>query len=223
MPTTKMDQRALARQPTKFPSRIRFQGILDEAERLLLEDGLNGFSIPALAERLGYTRASIYNFFPTPHAVINELSQRYFRESSDLVRDFARAHSRLSWRPLLTQAIKFAADYYNGRPLARMLLLGGPLADQNYRIQEETNEQLGEIFRALFLERGIALPKEPDVAWIFIDIVDGVLRHSQYRYGRITDSCRDEAVRAAISYLAPYAEMSPSQRQRALKAKRQFS
>src|ERR1700693_5869338 len=37
---TNIDQRAVARLPTKAPSRLRFQGILDEAERLILEHGL---------------------------------------------------------------------------------------------------------------------------------------------------------------------------------------
>src|SRR5207244_1726842 len=97
-------------------------------------------------------------------------------------------------------------DYYNARPVARILLLGGPVTDQNFRIQEQTNEELGKVFRALFKERGIELPKEPDVAWIAVDIVDGVLRHSQYRHGRITNACRDEALRAVIAYFEHYAD-----------------
>jgi AcrR family transcriptional regulator len=209
---TRLDQRAVARLPTKRPSRERFQGILDEAEKLLLEHGLNGFSIPILAERLGYTRASIYFFFPTPYAVLNELSRRYFQDSCKQVMEFARARDEMSWRELMARAIHFGADYYNQRPVARMLLLGGTSTDQNFLIQEETNQQLGQVFRTLFHVRGIDLPTEPDAAWIVVDIVDGVLRHSQYRYNRITDGCRDEAVRAATSYLATYAEASPSYR-----------
>jgi hypothetical protein len=108
----------------------------------------------------------------------------------------------------LARVLQFAADYYNARPVARILLLGGPVTDQSFRIQEQTNEQLGQLFRALFQMRGIDLPKEPDLAWIAVDIVDGVLRHSQYRHDRITDACREEAVRAVVAYLEPYAERS---------------
>jgi AcrR family transcriptional regulator len=205
MPTN-LDQRAVARLPTKAPSRVRFQGILDEAERLILEHGLGGFSIPALAERLGYTRASIYHFFPTPYAVLNELSRRYFQESGALIMEFARARDLLSWRELLKQVMTFTADYYNKHGVARILLLGGAIADQNNLVAEETNQQLGELFRILFQMRGVDLPKKPDVAWILVDIVDAVLRHSQHRYRRITDACRDEALRAATAYLSLYAD-----------------
>ena len=200
-----MDRRAVARLPTKAPSRARFEGILREAERLLLDHGFNGFSIPILAERLGYTRASLYHFFPTPHAVLNELSRRHSEESSTKIMAFAATRTDLSWQALMTEVMNFAAEYYNASPLARMLLLGGPLADQNFRIQEETNGTLGEVFRSLFRMRGVDLPTDPDVAWISVDIADGVLRHSQYRHDRITDRCRDEAAHAAIAYLAPYA------------------
>jgi AcrR family transcriptional regulator len=208
----KLDQRALARQPTRRPSRARFAGILDEAEQLLLERGLDGFSIPTLAERLSYTRASIYHFFPTPYALLNELSRRYFQESSAQVMEVARGWGDLPWRELMNRVLRFAADYYNARPVARILLLGGPVTDQNFRIQEQTNEELGRVFRALFQMRGIELPKQPDVAWIAVDIVDGVLRHSQYRHDRITNACRDEAVRAVVSYLEPYAKRSSRHR-----------
>lgn len=202
---TKLDQRAVARQPIKLPSRARFEGVLDAAEQLLLEQGFNGFSIPSLAERLGYTRASIYHFFPTPHALLNELSRRYYEESSKQVMAVALASSGLPWRDVMEQVLKFAADYYNARPVARMLLLGRLMTDENFNIQEQTNQQLGQLFRGLFQARGIELPQEPDVGWIAVDIVDGILRHSQYRYDRITDSCRDEALRAVTAYLAPYA------------------
>jgi AcrR family transcriptional regulator len=202
----KLDERALARQPTKLPSRARFEGVLDEAEKLLLEQGLNGFSIPVLAERLGYTRASIYHFFPTPYAMLNELSHRYFKESSTLIIELAQGFGGLAWGELIARVVSFAAEYYNARPIARMLLLGGPVTDQSFRIQEQTNEQLGAMIHTEFQKRGFVLPKEPDAAWITVDIADGILRHSQYRYDRITDQCRDEAVYAMTAYLARYTD-----------------
>lgn len=201
-----LDRRAVARQPIKPPSRARFQGVLDAAEQLLLEQGLNGFSIPALAERLGYTRASIYHFFPTPYALLNELSRRYYEESSTLIMELARAAGGQPWKALLEQLLQVSAAYYNARPVARMLLLGRLMTDENFSIQEQTNQRLGQLFRGLFQDRGIELPKEPDVGWIAVDIVDSILRHSQYRHDRITDACRDEALAAVIAYLSVHVE-----------------
>lgn len=202
--STTLDRRAVARQPIKPPSRARFQGVLDAAEQLILEQGLNAFSIPAVAERLGYTRASIYHFFPTPHALLNELSRRYYEESSTVIMELARASRELPWKALLERLLQVAAAYYNARPVARMLLLGRLMTDENFNIQEQTNQRLGQLFRSLFQERGIELPNEPDAAWIAVDIVDSILRHSQYRHDRIIDSCRDEALRAVVAYLSTH-------------------
>jgi hypothetical protein len=118
----------------------------------------------------------------------------------------------------LDQVMTFTADYYNQRTAARILLLGGAIADQDHLVAEETNQQLGELFRILFQMRGVDLPKEPDVAWILVDIVDSVLRHSQHRYRRITDECRDEALRAATAYVSFYAE-APRQTRKASRRK----
>ncbi|MEQ5837965.1 MULTISPECIES: TetR/AcrR family transcriptional regulator [Paraburkholderia] len=202
----KLNPLAVARQPVKQPSRVRFEGILDEAEQLLIEEGIHGFSIPILAERLAYTRASIYHFFPSPYALLNELSQRYLDDSSTKIMKLMTASIESSWQDGFAQIMQFVAKYYNARPVARMLLLGGPVTDQSFRIKEQTNERLGEAVRALLLMKGIALPKEPDLARIAVDIADAVLCHSQYHYDKITNGCRDEAVRAMIAYLAPYAE-----------------
>jgi AcrR family transcriptional regulator len=198
-----IDENATARQPQKAATQERFDGILREAEAILLADGINGFSIPVLAERLGYTRASIYRFFPTPYAVINKLSLRYFDDLSEKIQNLITEHPELGWQDVLVRAIRFAAEYYNNKPAARILMLGGALTDVSFSVQEQTNQNLGNTIRAMLEERDISLSTEPDRAWIAVGIIDGILRHSQYRYGHVTDACCEEAIRASVAYLTP--------------------
>lgn len=196
-----VDEQATARSPQKRATRDRVEGILREAEAILLTEGINGFSIPVLAARLGYTRASIYRFFPTPYAVINKLSLRYFDDLSERVKHLSRLHPEMAWQDLLALLIRFATIYYNERPAARLLMLGGALTDMSFSVQEQTNRDLGNMVRLLLQERGITLASEPDRAAIAVGIIDGILRHSQYRYDRVTDACCEEAIRASTSYL----------------------
>lgn len=199
-----LDERAVARKPRLAKTINRLNGILDEAEKIILEEGLEGFSIPVLAARLNYTRASIYRFFPTPHALLNELSLRYFDETAEQVAAVAVASADLHWRELIQRLVHFICDYYNQKPIARILLLGGPVTDKTFRIQEITNQRLGQALRLLIESRGYQAPNEPDIAWIAVDISDAIMRHSQYRHGQITDACRDEVVRAVNAYLGSY-------------------
>jgi len=203
-----LSQDALPRQPLQQRAKDRFERVLGEAEALLLEAGLGGFSIPLLAERLGYPRATIYKFFPTPYAVFNELLRRCLaRLEETLVREAAPVVARnLPWREAARVLVTHAAAFHNANPVARLLILGGPVSDESYRAQEITIQHLGGLARQLLANMGIALPREPDVATLAIDIGTTCFRHSVFLHGEITEAYRDEAVYAMVAYLARYAD-----------------
>jgi AcrR family transcriptional regulator len=197
---------ALPRQPLQQRAKARFENVLAEAEILLLELGLNGFSIPLLAERLGYPRASIYKFFPTPYAVYNELLRRYLaRLEQALAQGAGPVVARgVPWHEAAASLVQHAAEFHNSHPVARLLILGGPVSDESYRAQEITIQHLGGLTRQLFASTGISLPAEPDVASLAVDIGTTCFRHSVFLHGEITPAYRDEAAYAMISYLSRY-------------------
>lgn len=203
--STVLDERALARHPRQDRARKRFDQVLDGAAALLREQGLSGFSIPLLAERLGYTRASIYKFFPTPYAVLNELLRRCLARLEDRLQ---RRAAQVLAEPLFEamRAIVFeAAAFYNADPIARLLILGGPVTDESYRAQEITIQRLGALTRELLLTRGIKVPaKKPDAAMLLVDIGTTCFRVSQFLHGTITPEYREEAVHVMRAYLGRY-------------------
>ncbi|HZR37597.1 MAG TPA: TetR/AcrR family transcriptional regulator [Nevskia sp.] len=203
-----LSQDALPRQPLQQRAKDRFERVLEEAEALLLEAGLGGFSIPLLAERLGYPRATIYKFFPTPYAVFNELLRRCLaRLEETLVREAAPVMAQgLPWREAARVLVTQAAAFHNANPVARLLILGGPVSDESYRAQEITIQHLGSLTRRLFDTVGIRVPQEPDVATLAIDIGTTCFRHSVFLHGEITPAYRDEAVYAMLAYLSRYAD-----------------
>jgi AcrR family transcriptional regulator len=142
-----LDPLAVAKQPTQQRAKERFDRILAEAEALLNENGLSGFSIPAIAERLGYTRGSIYAYFPTPYAVLNELVKRYLAQLE--AEFFSRAEElrALGWREGIAAVVDVAVAFHNSHPAARLLILGGAVTDDSYRAQELTNKRLGQLCR----------------------------------------------------------------------------
>jgi AcrR family transcriptional regulator len=197
---------ARARQPQQSRGRARFEQVLQEARKLLRAEGLNGFSIPALAERLDCPRASIYKFFPTPYAVLNELVQRYLAELEAQLTKRSRDVLELDWPEAMKAIVWEAVRFYNANPLARLLVLGGPVSDDSYRAQELTIQRLGNLTRELLLKVGVQLPKSrPDAATLLIEIGTSCLRVSQFLHGEITPEYREEAYQAMRAYLARYA------------------
>ncbi|MDR3417891.1 MAG: TetR/AcrR family transcriptional regulator [Nevskia sp.] len=200
---------ALARQPLQQRAKDRFERVIEASESLLLEKGLEGFSIPLLAERLGYARATIYKFFPTPYAVYNELLRRYLaRLEEALYRAGADSQaSSISWQEATAAFVSLAADFHNANPVGRLLILGGPVTDESYRAQEITIAHLGSLTRRLLAGAGIVLPEmEPDTAALAVDIGTTCFRHSVFLHGTVTPSYRDEAVYAMVAYLSRYAD-----------------
>lgn len=197
----------IARQPQRLRTRARFDQVLDTAEALVCEEGLSGFSIPVLAERLGYTRASIYKFFPTPYAVLNELAQRQLTRLEERLTQRAVVTVELSWQEALKAVTFEAVAFYNETRIARLLLLGGPVTDDSYRALELLIQRLGGLTRRIMEPRGIFLPTtKPDAATLMVELGTSCFRVSQFLHGEITPEYRDEAVRAMGAYLSLYVE-----------------
>lgn len=201
---TALDTRAIARRPQQQRAKDRFERVLEAAESLLLEAGLGGFSIPELANRLGFTRASIYKFFPTPYAVLNELLNRHLQALEEELGEQGERLLALPWRQLARAIVTLAADFHNAHPVGRLLILGGPVTDDSYRAQEIAIERLGHLARLLMQRHGVELPNEPDVATLAVDIGTTCFRVSFFKHGEITPAYRQEAARAMVAYLSEY-------------------
>lgn len=200
-----LDPLATARRPTQQRAIERFNAILEEAEKLLEEAGLSGFSIPVLAERLSYTRGSVYAYFPTPYAILNELVSRYLERLQDVFYRRADELRRMSWREAVTEVIDHAVAFQNSHPAARLLLLGGAVTDHGYRAQELTIKHLGDLGREIWEQHGTSLPRDPDITTLSADIATACFRRSFFEHGTITPAYRDAARTAMIGFLESYA------------------
>ena len=194
------------RQPLQQRAKDRFERVVDGARELLLESGLSGFSIPELAARLGYSRATIYNFFPTPYTIFNELTRRYLTELEQLLFRGAQGLLQLSWQEGAKGMVAFASQFYNANPVARLLILGGPITDESYRAQELMIQRLGRLVQQVLVQRGIVLPPSPpDVSLLAVEIGTTCFRVSFFLHGEITPQYQEEAGKAMIAYLSGYA------------------
>ncbi len=193
------------RQPLQQRAKDRFEIVIEGARKLLREKGLSGFSIPELATRLGYSRATIYNFFPTPYTIFNELTRRYLDQLEQALYGEAANLREIPWQRSAEAMAAFAAHFYNENPVACLLILGGPVTDESYRAQELMIQRLGQLVQQTLANRGIRLPSgPPDISLLTIEIGTTCLRVSFFLHGRITPHYQREAGRAMISYLSQY-------------------
>lgn len=202
-----IDDLAVPRVPQQDRSRERFEKVVAEADKLLAESGLSGFSIPVLAERLKFTRRSIYMFFPTPYAVLNELTRRYIEKMQQEIMDFVPALTDAPIEELVTKVVYASADFHNRNPVGRLLILGGAVTDRSFRAQEMFIHHLGSVARQLMEMRGMEIPKAPpDIPAISVEIGTSSFRLSHALYGEITEEYKLESAYSMLLYMAEFAD-----------------
>lgn len=204
-----LNPRAQAIQPQRRAGERRYQSVLEEADKLLAEHGLSGFSIPVLAERLGFTRRSIYKFFPTPYAILNELTKVYLdRLETHLVAHAESQSEDQHWEDMVIELNLQGANFHNANPVSRLLILGGAVTDESFRATEYCIKKLGGILSDIFSARGIDIPRDPDVASLAVDIGTSVFRVSNLYHGYIDEQYGRESGRAMVAYLNLYVSAS---------------
>jgi AcrR family transcriptional regulator len=109
----RIDRRARRRQET-------IAEILDIAEQVMTEDGVNGLSLAEVARRLGVQPPSLYKYFSSLMAVYDALFQRGAREHLEVMRDaMAAAEPGL---PALTSGLEASGRWaLSHRALAQLL------------------------------------------------------------------------------------------------------
>ncbi len=204
-----MDPLAVAKVPRQQRARDRFEAVLREAEIVLESEGLAGFSIPVIAERLGMTRGSVYAYFPTPYAVLNELVHRHLTALENLYVEHSYELEGKTWWNAIEWAMDQAVAYHNQNPAARLLILGGAVSDTSYRSLESLLKRLGLLTRRVWENHAKgrrSLPTEPEVFTLAIDIGLACFRRSFFEHGEIREEYKVAGVHAMRSFLQSYLE-----------------
>ncbi len=191
-----------SRPPQQARGRERFERILEAAESQLLKRGLSGFSIPELASELGYTRTSIYHFFPTPYSILNELTHRYLLEIEEEVELVSQNIAGKSWQQVIDEVAQIITDYYNSHPAAGILILGTSASNESHRAMQLTVLHLGRHVDKLMRLINVVLPDDnPNAKALTVELGTACLRLSYFLHGHITPEYCRECANAMTGYL----------------------
>jgi TetR/AcrR family transcriptional regulator, fatty acid biosynthesis regulator len=131
----------LPRKRTRLSPEARREQILDEASRLVLEEGLHAVSMERLARDVGISKGLVYNYFPTRDALLAELLRREQTELRD--RGMAEALSAATYEDLIRQTTRLYLEQTRDRGALIASLLSDPsvarlMEDDNRAAQEAT-------------------------------------------------------------------------------------
>jgi AcrR family transcriptional regulator len=102
----------LRARPKQARSRETMQRLLDQAEALLVEFGVNGFNTNLLADRSGVGPRAVYRYFPNKWAVLTELVERSCEREREWIGSFRALRAGTDWRRIsdrMVDSFYFAA------------------------------------------------------------------------------------------------------------------
>ncbi len=196
----------VARKPAQERTRLRFEALLDAADRLLLNDDIGKIGLYDIAGAASVPPASVYHLFPTKEAIFAALAERYLDGLRRYIVHPFDPGTVQSWPEFIMVEMDRAIEFYNDHPVMSKLFLGAHVLPevrvvdtQNVEAASATNyERMNRIFHMPFV-------RCPELKFnALIGIYDGIWIMSYAKHGRITEAFARETERAALAYCSTF-------------------
>jgi AcrR family transcriptional regulator len=191
-----------ARKPSQRRSRLRFETLLDAADRLLAEKETTDVGLYDIAAVAGVPPASVYHLFPTKEAAFAALAERYLSGLSEHILQPVDLSIVQKWQEFMLLEMHRAIEFYNLHSVMLKLFFGANVV-HDVRLLDVQNVDMAASATYGRLDRYFEMPYVHNPSAKFaavIGIYDGIWMASYARHGRITDEFARESGLAAIAY-----------------------
>jgi AcrR family transcriptional regulator len=170
----------LRRPPTQQRARDRVQRILDGADRLLADEGVEALGTKQVASVAGISIGSLYFWFPDKESIAEALARRYWDELTELVTGVAQAAEAGEIADPSAEVLAALAAGFRARPGFLALWFDGLRSE---RLREATRpyraQVAGSVQRILAATEPHANPETSrEVAGMVVLLGDAILREA---------------------------------------------
>lgn len=171
---------AVRHRPVQHRGRVRFGSILTAARTLLLEAGLEGFTVEDVAQRAGIPVGSVYQFFPNKLAIVAELDAQ---DTEALVRDLRSAAGRFpsaDWQGETNDLIDHIAEHWAADPSRSAVWLAMRSNATTRSLAAERSRALAEALQPIIREltAQMADAASVTVAQVVVEMCQSLLHFS---------------------------------------------
>lgn len=201
-----MNPMHLAKVPVQDRGKVRFNAIVEAAESLVLESGVDNISPHKIAKKANIPASSVYQYFPTMGALFSVMAEKHFMTAFHIVPEALEDTEIRSWHDLATIIVDSAYDFYTRDKISEILFLGVFLSPgvREYTASRLTRLSLWYIQYFELLYRKSDLENLPEKLAIALDVTKTVYIRSLSRHGEIRDFYRKEARCLVLSYLGEF-------------------
>ena len=196
------------RAPVQARSRRRVEAILDAAERLVVERGVEALTTREIAETAGVPVASLYQYFADKEGVLLALAERHMAEMdeqtlTDLVA--ARRVAPLSVGDLVETSMRAFVKVYLRRRAFVEIYLRGRTNPALHAYGRDHNRRIATTLRDLAVTDGLARDDLPETAALLaVELGDRVFQLAFEHDDTGDEAIIEEGIALLTSYLQRY-------------------
>ncbi|WP_367325504.1 TetR/AcrR family transcriptional regulator [Streptomyces sp. HUAS ZL42] len=148
---------ALRRTPQQARSKARLARVLEAAERVLVEEGVQALTTTRVAAAAKVSVGSLYQYLPDREAIIDALAGRYFAKLEAVMDDLVQAAAQQRWDDPVGVLIDAYAGIYRTEHGFRALWFGSGLTEQTRAADREHKRRMADGIRRILLGLGVTL------------------------------------------------------------------
>ncbi|MFF0014140.1 TetR family transcriptional regulator [Streptomyces sp. NPDC005374] len=147
---------SLRRTPQQARSRARLARVLDAAERILVEEGVESLTTTRIASEARVSVGSLYQYLPDRGAIIDALAAGYFATLEAAMDELVRVASAEHWTDPVGVLIDAYAEIYRTEHGFRALWFGNGLTERTRAADREHKRRMADGIRRILLALHLA-------------------------------------------------------------------
>ncbi|WP_324785023.1 TetR family transcriptional regulator [Streptomyces sp. H51] len=146
----------LRRRPQQARSRARLARVLQAAERVLVEEGVEALTTTRVAAEAKVSIGSLYQYLPDRDAIIDALAAGYFTKLESVMDGFAESAAAQRWEDPVGVLVDAFAALYRSEHGFRALWFGSGLTERTRAADREHKRRMADGLRRVLLALGVA-------------------------------------------------------------------
>jgi len=188
-------------------SKKRIQIILETAEIILLDEGLESLTIANISKYSGLKRTSTYKFFPTADSLKEALIIKYINDCSEYFEEKSYNINTENLSVVILRYVEILYDYFQESSSAQIIILKNtvnpPIDSSVIRILSTTIQS--------YIESNIKLPdmhNKDGIYRVLTQVVISIFSLNVKESGLLNETGKIEAHRAGYSYMQNWVNQS---------------
>jgi AcrR family transcriptional regulator len=188
-------------------SKKRVKLVLQTAETILLQDGLDAITVANIAKYSGLKRTSTYKFFPTTDSLKAMMISGYLKDCEDIFRSELESIETKQVSVIVLKVVEVMYDFFISSEAAQLIILKNTVSPP---MSSESIHGLASSIED-FIDKNIDLPdmfNKSGVYRVLTQLILSVFSLNAKESGELNEVGRIEAHRAGLSYLLNWVNQS---------------